>query len=419
MKKYKTITGFVILALILFQFFLTPETQAANLVVTEIMTNNKNSIKDGYGENSDWIEIHNFSLSTINLTGLSLTDDPTNLKKWTFPEQAEISPGAYLVIFASSKTKGNWIDPQGHFHTNFAISDNGEYLALVEPDGKTIIQDFSTPEDPMPKDISYGIENVKANIWSSKYFLEPSPGKENKGQTVRGFVRDTKFSKNRGIYSEEFNLEITSKTIGSSIIYTEDGSSPTINNGIKYEGPITINETKVIRAAAFKDEFIPTNVDTHTFIFLESVIKQPNTGPNLPKYWAGKLADYEMDPEIVNSLEYQDAIIPSLKALPSLSIAIKPDDFYGNPSGIYQNPKSEGSNWERPISVEFLSNNDDEEKFQIDSGMRIQGGSSRNPDIPKHSFSLRFRKEYGEGKLEYPLFKNSPHVCNTICQLKS
>ena len=41
--------------------------------------------------------------------------------------------------------------------------------------------------------------------------------------------------------------------------------------------------------------------------------------------------------------------------------------------------------------------------------MRIQGGSSRNPDIPKHSFSLRFRKEYGEGKLEYPLFKNSPH----------
>ena len=409
MKKYKTITGFVILALILFQFFLTPETQATDLVMTEIMTNNKNSIKDGYGENSDWIEIHNFSLSTINLTGLSLTDDPTNLKKWTFPEQAEISPGAYLVIFASSKTKGNWIDPQGHFHTNFAISDNGEYLALVEPDGKTIIQDFSTPEDPMPKDISYGIENVKANIWSSKYFLEPSPGKENKGQTVRGFVRDTKFSKNRGIYSEEFNLEITSKTIGSSIIYTEDGSSPTINNGIKYEGPITINETKVIRAAAFKDEFIPTNVDTHTFIFLESVIKQPNTGPNLPKYWAGKLADYEMDPEIVNSLEYQDAIIPSLKALPSLSIAIKPDDFYGNPSGIYQNPKSEGSNWERPISVEFLSNNDDEEKFQIDSGMRIQGGSSRNPDIPKHSFSLRFRKEYGEGKLEYPLFKNSPH----------
>ena len=86
MKKYKTITGFVILALILSQFFLTPETQATDLVMTEIMTNNKNSIKDGYGENSDWIEIHNFSLSTINLTGLSLTDDPTNLKKWTFPE---------------------------------------------------------------------------------------------------------------------------------------------------------------------------------------------------------------------------------------------------------------------------------------------------------------------------------------------
>ena len=40
--------------------------------------------------------------------------------------------------------------------------------------------------------------------------------------------------------------------------------------------------------------------------------------------------------------------------------------------------------------------------------VRIQGGSSRNPDTPKHSLSLRFRKEYGAGKLDYPLFADAP-----------
>ena len=100
-----------------------------------------------------------------------------------------------------------------------------------------------------------------------------------------------------------------------------------------------------------------------------------------------------MDPEIVNDPDYSELMIPSLEALPSLSIAINPDDFYGA-SGIYQHPKSEGERWERAISVELLTKDGTEKGFQIDSGMRIQGGSSRNTDIPKHSFSLRFRKEY-------------------------
>ena len=36
------------------------------------------------------------------------------------------------------------------------------------------------------------------------------------------------------------------------------------------------------------------------------------------------------------------------------------------------------------------------------------GGSSRQPDIPKHSFRLEFREQYGEGKLRYPLYKDAP-----------
>ncbi|MDA3821914.1 MAG: CotH kinase family protein [Bacteroidales bacterium] len=42
----------------------------------------------------------------------------------------------------------------------------------------------------------------------------------------------------------------------------------------------------------------------------------------------------------------------------------------------------------------------------MNAGLRIRGGWSRHPDFPKHSFRLFFRSEYGNSKLEYPLFGN-------------
>lgn len=41
--------------------------------------------------------------------------------------------------------------------------------------------------------------------------------------------------------------------------------------------------------------------------------------------------------------------------------------------------------------------------MEINGGLRIRGGYSRNANNPKHSFRLFFRDEY-EGDLFYPLF---------------
>ena len=37
-------------------------------------------------------------------------------------------------------------------------------------------------------------------------------------------------------------------------------------------------------------------------------------------------------------------------------------------------------------------------------GLRVRGGASRNPTNPKHAFRVFFRAEYGDAKLEFPLF---------------
>ena len=115
-----------------------------------------------------------------------------------------------------------------------------------------------------------------------------------------------------------------------------------------------------------------------------------------------------MDPDIVNSAAYSAEMIPSLQTYATLSVAIDPDDFYGG-QGIYQNPQSSGNAWERAVSAELIVHDGSEPGFQIDAGLRVQGGSSRNPDTPKHSMSLRFRRDYGTGKLNYDLYENSPY----------
>ena len=76
-------------------------------------------------------------------------------------------------------------------------------------------------------------------------------------------------------------------------------------------------------------------------------------------------------------------------------------------TGIYSNPVNEGTAWERAASAEWI-NPDGSEGFQIDAGLRVYGGYSRQPTAsPKHSFRLAFRADYGTSKLEYPLYPDS------------
>ncbi|NIP97802.1 MAG: hypothetical protein GWO24_31970, partial [Akkermansiaceae bacterium] len=109
------------------------------------------------------------------------------------------------------------------------------------------------------------------------YFEDPTPGAPN-GSALPGFIRDTKFSVDRGFFDEEFELEITSETPGVEIRYTTDGSEPTARHGTVYTGPITIERTTVLQAAAFAPGLRPTNVDTQTYIFIRDVARQRNTG---------------------------------------------------------------------------------------------------------------------------------------------
>ncbi len=114
-------------------------------VISEFMAANETGLQDGDGEFSDWIEIFNPTASSVDLSSYFLTEDSSDLTKWSFP-RLPLAPGERTIIFASGKGAAG---PAGEIHTNFKLRAGGEYLALVTASGSTtpsgILPHISSP----------------------------------------------------------------------------------------------------------------------------------------------------------------------------------------------------------------------------------------------------------------------------------
>ena len=281
----------------------------ARVVISELMAINDSALTDSLGRTSDWIELHNGTTNAVDLAGWYLTDDSGDLTKCR-RLATNIVAGGYVVIFADGD--GTRI-ANGAMYVDFKLSGDGEYLALVKPDGQTVAHEYA-PEFPQQyADISYGISPGTSNMLT--YFATPTPGAENSGDAL-GVVADTKFSVDRGFYSTNIAVAITTATAGATIHYTLDGSTPTETDGIAYAAPVAISNTTCLRAMAWKTGYRSTDVDTHTYIFPQGVLRQDGAG--FPNTWGHAGADYDMDPDIVAA--ESNAVLQGLQALPVVSL---------------------------------------------------------------------------------------------------
>lgn len=340
-------------------------------VLNEFLASNDSDFADEDGNFSDWIEIYNPNAFTIDLDGYYLTSNSAILTEWSFPASTTLNGQSYLIVFASGTSRG-----LPELHTNFKISASGGYLALVAPDGSAVINEFSNYPSQRT-DISYG---------PSGYFAPPTPGEAN-GTPSGGFVDDTTFDVDRGFYDTPFTVNIATTTPGATVVYTTDGTEPTLSNGTSsLDGAsLLINSTTVLRAAAFKASLTPTNVDTQTYLFTSDIIQQSN-----------------MDPDVVNDPAYSGEIASALQSVRTLSIVTNPDHLFSNSTGILENTGGRGLSWERPVSIEFIDPSDPTASHQTNAGLRMHGNGSRGS--PKNSLRLLFRANYGPKKLNYPLF---------------
>jgi|GEM_PF-605466 len=144
--------------------------------INEFVASNSNSLDDGDGNSSDWIELYNAGPGPADLSAWHLTDSSANLNKWEFPSGTILAQNAYLIVFASGQNTDTHIDGGGFLHTNFQLTTNGEYLGLVMPDGTTVKSEFNPSFPAQFTDVSYGtfaasgassnlIENSNAEVF--------------------------------------------------------------------------------------------------------------------------------------------------------------------------------------------------------------------------------------------------------------
>ena len=162
---------------------------AAQPVINEILASNDGVIQDVDGDYSDFIELYNQGDASINLAGWHLTDDSSDLTKWQFPS-VNLASGEYLVVFASNKNRAV---AGSQLHTNFALSADGEFLALVRPDGTTVASQLSPEFPPQYEDVSYGISSqgtatTVVGLGAAAYALVPPNGSLGSTWTTPGFV---------------------------------------------------------------------------------------------------------------------------------------------------------------------------------------------------------------------------------------
>jgi len=369
---------------------------SAQVRINEILAVNQYHGTDAQGEADDWIELYNASNASIDLSGYYLSDDPDNRLKWQFPaDQSSLTrmpARGYLLVWADNDTQAQGL------HAGFKLAAQGETLVLSDPQGTML--DRITYE-PLRVDVAYGRDAQNATQWG--VMALPSPGTANL-PTLLGFAGRPQASHAHGFYDQAFFVTLSTDTPGAAIRYTLDGSNPQTSPVAQvYSEPIAISHTTCLRALALKIGTMPSDVVTQSYLFLQDAIHQPSNPAGFPSRWKSTTADYAMDTDVTEDARYRDQLEVALLSLPTLSIVTEVDNLFGN-QGIYSNSGSRGVAWERPCSVELVQP-DGTEGFQVNCGIRIQGGYFRSAGSSrKHSFRLLFKGIYGPSTLQYPLF---------------
>lgn len=364
-----------------------------NILINEICSKSRKSFVDKYTEESDWIELYNSGAGDVNLKGCGLSKSLDNLYDLTFDDYI-LKGDSYLIVVASGRKNKIY---ENEYHAPFTLSNKKEGTIY-----------FSSPYEikceinypALKDDISYGV------LGNEQTMLKPSPGANNEEVYIEKQVLEAPtFSQKSGIYSDEFDLTLSSKQ-GYHIYYTIDSETPTTLSNL-YESPIHIfdksNEPNVVSArtdiCGSSTPYIPSS-PVNKCIVVRAICYDDfgNYSPVVSSsYWIG-----------------QDSFIKA--GVPVISVSTDFDNLFDDETGIYcrgkiwndwvesedYNPDlsywdqpanyiQKGFDWERQVNITYLNEKHNVKCEQL-AGIRIKGSSTRAN--AKKSFNLYSRFLY-------------------------
>lgn len=339
----------------------------AQIQINELLAVNSTIAHDhDFGEFSDFVELRNVSAVPVDLEGYTLTDDPSDERKWALPNLS-LAPGQHLLIWTDGMDKRpgdtafvaykNAVAIMTALHSNFRLSGDGEYLGLFNHQGD--LEDAIT-YCIQTSDVSFGRNATEPSQWL--YFGEPTPGAINSpyGSAQMETPGEPVFSLQEGFYPNPQTLHLSTSEPGATIRFTFDGTTPNGNSPI-FSEDIPLNLNLCIKARLYATGKMPGKVVTKTYFINEN------------------------------------------NQLPVLSITSNAANLYGFDFGILQNAIKDR---EVPATMEYFEPGTGARAFLAGVGLRVFGTSIYN--LPQRPISVRFKEKYGDEILKYPLFEGKP-----------
>lgn len=224
------------------------------------------------------------------------------------------------------------------------------------------------------------------------------------------------FSLASGFYPDDTQLTITCTTPGATVYYTLDGSVPD-ETSLVYTSPMTLTDSNAREDVLMKitgitggETFVP-EVDFPTAHVVRAVAIQDDGAKS----------------EVISGTFFIGYDREELYGdIPIMLLVTDPEGLFDYGTGIYVNGRyhdewkaqqtqpyedwqvqgnynMRGDEWERPVSVTFLSG--DGAGFTQEMGLRIKGGATRNHN--QKSLRLIAREQYGKKNVRYVLYPDN------------
>ncbi len=312
------------------------------LAIWELMSSNDWYLPQALGKCYDWVELRNISDASINLSDYCLTDDADQPGLYSLPDQV-LAPGASIVLILSGDES---LSSSKYDHGNFTLDAMGDHLFLFTKDGD--LTDYAS-FGQIPLEHSYGRSETSGGF----YYMNPTPGRDNHaGERMISAMPTSDTAP--GVYTGDTAFTVTLEAEGS-IYYTLDGSDPD-RSSRRYEGPIQIQDTAVLRAVAIEEGKLCSDIYTATFIIQQS------------------------------------------HDLPVVSLVTDPGNLWGV-NGIYKSGDITIKEEKRPANIAYSGADG---SFSLDCEISLHGETTVLA-FSKKSFTIRFQDNY-DGVLNYDVF---------------
>ena len=359
-------------------------------IINEIMSANVDVYLDPSFNYGSWVELYNPTDRNITLGGLYVTDDPKNLKKHRLIDSYGTMPAHGFAILNFDHYEV-WTKASYRQIDDNLDCDGG---TIIISDGQKIIARQDYPE--AISRTSYARTTDGGAEWGITG--QPSPGYSN--ETNGGFATTQLpapvVDKNSQLYTGSMQVCVNIPA-GATLRYTTDGTTPTLENGetsntglftVKYDSNSWYNNY-CFRFRLFQDGYLPSRVVTRTYIYNEG---------NYPFPIISLVTDEEM-------------------SIYSSETGLFQQGPNGRPGNGQTNPCNWNMDWDRPVSFEFITT-DNECIVSQECDMSTCGGWSRawNP----HAFKLKAKKTYDfENTFNAQFFPVKPFIKSKTLQIRN